>query len=1145
MAATSASSPTTATSCATGWSGRTAGRSRRCGSTSGWPPRSASRVRPRTWPAGRVELANHQHFSDLGWLRASYSLTVDGERGRRRRVRPAGARTRRAGDGRPSPAGWRRSADDGRGVPDGPHHDRRRPALGAGRLRGLRAAAADRRRRQRAAAAPPRRPIRAARSRSTPTAASSTRCWRPPRPCRCGGPRPTTTGSAGWRRAGRRSASTGSSADSSASIGQAPATVVRDRVRDRRRDRRSRTRPPTPCLADGGIAVDETADIPDELTDLARVGTVLEVVPGPEDAALVRVGAARDLPGSQARRPGRHAGGRPSPDQYVPYIRPQENGGHADVRWLELTDAAGAGLRIDLDEPRQVSVTHLRAADLAAATHDIDVVPVAETVVHLDAAHRGLGTASCGPGHPARVPARGRHATAGPGPCATSDRADRCRSPGRADGREFHLRNDLISYVMRVHDERLARPSAISAPRSPPTGRSATSRPPAFEGFANRVGDPVALEYPTTGSGDYRVPGPDRRAGRRLGRPRARLRRAPDPCRQARPSAGGRPPGDLRRVRRGGRNARDRARRRASAASPSSSSYTIFGDRPVVARSARIRNDGAAAGPADRRDERDARPARRALGARPAQRGMGAREPRHHERRCARAASRSAATAGRSSAMHNPFIALRRATTTEADGEVYRLQPRLLGQLHRRGRGRPVRHDPGPDRHQPEHLQLDARAGRVVRHARRRSSSTRRPGSAAMSDALHGLYRERLARGTWRDAPRPVLINNWEATYFGFDEAKLLEIATLGARPRRRAVRARRRLVRRARFGRLVARRLVRRPAQAARRPRRARREGRGARPPVRALDRARDGQPAEPAVRGAPGLGGRRPGPAADREPPAARPRHVAARRSSTTSFGVLSEVLASAPISYVKWDMNRTITEPFSAGPPGRPSGRVLPPLRARRLRPVRPAHGGLPGHPVRVVRQRRRPVRPGHAGLRAAGLDERRHRRDRAPADPVGDLAGLSAELDGRPRRRRSRTTRPAGSRRSPRAPRSRSSASSATSSTRRSLDPEERAAVAEQIAFYKAHRELFQRGRFVRLRSPFEGDGNQTAWWSSRPMRRAPWSATTCRSTGPCRPADRLRLRGLDPAATYRVTGWPADDGDAARSGPTPACAAATS
>ena len=98
----------------------------------------------------------------------------------------------------------------------------------------------------------------------------------------------------------------------------------------------------------------------------------------------------------------------------------------------------------------------------------------------------------------------------------------------------------------------------------------------------------------------------------------------------------------------------------------------------------------------------------------------------------------------------------------------------------------------------------------------------------------------------------------------------------------------------------------------------------------------------------------------------------------------------------------MNRTITEPFSAGPPAGPPGRVLPPLHPGRLRPVRPADGGLPRDPVRVVRRRRRPVRPGDARVRAAGLDERRHRRDRAPADPVGDVAGVPAELDGRPRR-----------------------------------------------------------------------------------------------------------------------------------------------
>ena len=42
-------------------------------------------------------------------------------------------------------------------------------------------------------------------------------------------------------------------------------------------------------------------------------------------------------------------------------------------------------------------MTHFRAADLAAATHREELAPRAETIIHLDAAHRGIGTASCGP----------------------------------------------------------------------------------------------------------------------------------------------------------------------------------------------------------------------------------------------------------------------------------------------------------------------------------------------------------------------------------------------------------------------------------------------------------------------------------------------------------------------------------------------------------------------------------------------------------------------------------------------------------------------------------------------------------------------------------------------------------------------------
>ena len=49
-------------------------------------------------------------------------------------------------------------------------------------------------------------------------------------------------------------------------------------------------------------------------------------------------------------------------------------------------------------------------------------------------------------------------------------------------------------------------------------------------------------------------------------------------------------------------------------------------------------------------------------------------------------------------------------------------------------------------------------------------------GLSGMSQIYHRLYRTRLARGTWRDRPRPVLVNNWEATYFNFNEEKILEI---------------------------------------------------------------------------------------------------------------------------------------------------------------------------------------------------------------------------------------------------------------------------------------------------------------------------------------------------------------------------------
>lgn len=50
-------------------------------------------------------------------------------------------------------------------------------------------------------------------------------------------------------------------------------------------------------------------------------------------------------------------------------------------------------------------------------------------------------------------------------------------------------------------------------------------------------------------------------------------------------------------------------------------------------------------------------------------------------------------------------------------------------------------------------------------------------GIGKMSRTFHDLYRQHLIRGDYRDKRRPILINNWEATYFNFDTDKLIGIA--------------------------------------------------------------------------------------------------------------------------------------------------------------------------------------------------------------------------------------------------------------------------------------------------------------------------------------------------------------------------------
>ncbi len=145
----------------------------------------------------------------------------------------------------------------------------------------------------------------------------------------------------------------------------------------------------------GGFHVKESVTVPKAFDDLARVGTLFELDGSLNELVYFGTGAHETYPDRKIGRIGRYVSTVAA--QYIPYVRPQENGGHTAVRWFELVNAQGTGLRFVMGKPAQVSVTPNRDADLADSTHDVEVVPCGNTVVHIDTAHRGVGTASCGP----------------------------------------------------------------------------------------------------------------------------------------------------------------------------------------------------------------------------------------------------------------------------------------------------------------------------------------------------------------------------------------------------------------------------------------------------------------------------------------------------------------------------------------------------------------------------------------------------------------------------------------------------------------------------------------------------------------------------------------------------------------------------
>ena len=82
------------------------------------------------------------------------------------------------------------------------------------------------------------------------------------------------------------------------------------------------------------------------------------------------------------------------------YIKPQSMGERSDVKWVTFTDDKGEGIRIHTGNNLAFSALHYMDEELwqTKYMHELKNIHRPEIILHLDAAMRGLGNASCGPG---------------------------------------------------------------------------------------------------------------------------------------------------------------------------------------------------------------------------------------------------------------------------------------------------------------------------------------------------------------------------------------------------------------------------------------------------------------------------------------------------------------------------------------------------------------------------------------------------------------------------------------------------------------------------------------------------------------------------------------------------------------------------
>lgn len=348
-----------------------------------------------------------------------------------------------------------------------------------------------------------------------------------------------------------------------------------------------------------------------------------------------------------------------------------------------------------------------------------------------------------------------------------------------AEKQFFHLHNQQVSYVLGLAHQRYLvhcywgkRIASFSqADDYPKLDRSSFSPTPA--GWPDRTFslDTVLQEYPGHGAGDYREPAFEVRYAD--GSQVSNLHYVSHQIVAGKPGLDGLPATWV--------SVGDEAETlTVTLQDPVTQlqvelSYTLFRDLPVVTRSARLTNGGTtplrllralscALDFPDSDFEQIQFP------------GAWARERQLHRQPLNPGITVLDSKRGASSTHQQPFIGLVRPETTEMQGEAWGLhlvysgnftartevdafqQTRVLLGINPHGFGWQLE----PDAHfqTPEAVLAWSDSG-----------------LNGLSHAFHHLYRDHLVRGEHRHKTRPILANNWESTYFDFDAEKLLRFA--------------------------------------------------------------------------------------------------------------------------------------------------------------------------------------------------------------------------------------------------------------------------------------------------------------------------------------------------------------------------------